>query len=61
MCGFSTILGRMARPYLPFTGFGLDSETTWIDLGILNELATKRTRTVECDFGIGHHHLTRPR
>jgi len=53
--------GRVARPNLPFAGLGFDREPTWIDLGILNELATKWARTVEADFGIwiGCHHLTR--
>lgn len=53
--------GRVAGPNLPFARLGFDRKTTWIDIRILNELAAKRARTVECDSRIGLYHLTRTR
>ena len=52
----------VTEPDLPFACAGLDSEPTWIDLGIVDHLAAKWTRTVERYlFWRGLTHLTKLR
>jgi len=51
----------VTKPDLPLTGPSLDGDTTWIDLGLVNEFSAKRARPIEFNFWWGLHHLTRTR
>ena len=49
----------VAEPHLPLAWRSFDGEPTWIDVAVLDKLATEQARTAKLHFGIARRHLTR--